>query len=411
MLAVSLVMLALKLTVAKVTYGTNDITHWQDFVNAVQRHGPIHVYSAPIPTSYYNHPPLMGYVLEAVNGLRNLGIPVRISIRAGASVGDLVSAMVVYALVRRRRGERAGIAAGVAVALSPVLFMISAFHGNTDPVFTMLLVLALYLLVDRNSPAWAGAVVALAVGVKIVAIVAVPVLVVYALRRGRRVALRFAAAGLVVFAATWGPALLLESAQVKQHVLNYPGLGTAQWGLIQFGHWAGDPGWVAWARGSGREWIVALCAVIPAIAVWRRPTVVVTAAGLSLTAFMLLTPAFAMQYLAWAAVATYLVNFWGGVAYNVLAGLLQLHVYDRWSGNRFFATFKGDAHFQVNTPGEVVFGMLAWGVLVVTCWSGLRQIWQREPAPPASIPAQSSNGDAPVQNETPRDHVTAQLSQ
>lgn len=372
-LSVALVVLVLELTVASVTYGTNDITHWQDFVNAVSRYGPVRVYGAAIPHSYYNHPPLMGYVLEVVNWLRKLGVSVGFSIRALASVCDVVCAMVVFALVGRRRGQREAVAAGIVVACSPVLFMIAAFHGNSDPIFTMLILLSAYLLVDRHRPGWAGAILALALGVKIVTLVALPVLFVYAAKQGRRELVRFAGVAAVVFLLTWGPALALEWPLVRAHVIDYPGLGLAQWGFIQFGHWADNPWWVAAAQGSGRKVIVAVCALVPALAVWRSPRVAGVAVAVALSAFMALTPAFAVQYLAWAAAATVVVSFWLGLAYNLLAGAFLLGVYNRWSGG-FFATSTRVARYQPLTHHEIVIGLLPWVTVLITACYGLRQI-------------------------------------
>jgi hypothetical protein len=338
-------------------------------------------------------------VLEGILGLRNIGVPVHFSIRVLSSLADVVAALVVYEMVQRRRGHRQGVAAGIVVAASPVLFMISSFHGNTDPIFSMLILLSLYLLVEKDRPLWAGAVIALAVGVKIVAIVAIPVLLVYALTRGWRSLLRFVSAAAAVLVVTWGPALAFQWDHVRVHVLDYAGLGLGQWGFIQIGHWVGNPGWVAWAEGHGRFWIVLACAIVPALGVWRRPQTVVIGTALTLTAFMALTPAFAVQYLAWAAAASCLISIWGGLAYNLFAGALLLHVYDRWSGDRFFATFSTVAHYRPLTPNEVILGMFPWGVLILTVVGGLWQIGaaprRRAAHPDNSVtPGRPTGGDS-----------------
>ena len=51
------------------------------------------------------------------------------------------------------------------MAVSPVLFVISGFHGNTDPVFVMFALLSVYLLSDRRAPALAGLSIAIALSV------------------------------------------------------------------------------------------------------------------------------------------------------------------------------------------------------------------------------------------------------
>ena len=79
--------------------------------------------------------------------------------------------------------------------------------------------------------------------------------------------------------------------------------------MAQLGHWAGDPWWAAAVHGGGRFVVVVLCAVVPAVLVWRRPAKVAAAVGLALVGFLFLSPAFGTQYLVWALGAAYLLSF------------------------------------------------------------------------------------------------------
>jgi uncharacterized membrane protein len=371
-IAVALVALAAKLTVAAKTYGTNDIKHWMDFAAAVRNVGPIGIYGYHFHVyAVYNHPPLIGYFLQLINFNEHIGIPLKVSIRAAASLADFVAALVVFELVRRRRSLLDATASGILIALSPVLFTISGFHGNTDPIFTMLTLLSVYLLADRSRPVWSGLAIGVALGVKVVPVVAVPSLLVFAAMRGRRSFLRFCSALALALAVIWGPAVILRGPALRAQVLDYPGLGLGQWGLMQFGHWALDPWWVAWLRGPGRIVVVAVCATVPAIVVWHRPQMIASAVALSLVAFLAFSPAFAVQYLAWAAAATVVIGFWNGLAYNIAAGLLLVKVYTRWSGG--FPWTKKMAFYSPLTPREVVLGMLVWAALLIASWRVVRQ--------------------------------------
>jgi hypothetical protein len=89
-----------------------------------------------------------------------------------------VTAYLVLEFVRRARSLREATAAGLVFALSPVMFIISGFHGNTDPVFVMFILLSAYLLTVKDRPALAGASAALACSVKLVPIVPLPALIV-----------------------------------------------------------------------------------------------------------------------------------------------------------------------------------------------------------------------------------------
>jgi Gpi18-like mannosyltransferase len=127
------VILIPKLILAATTYGTNDIFHWFDFLNAVQHTGPIGVYSYPFEHSLYNHPPLIGYYLELIGAGTHIGLAANFSIRAVSSLADVASAVLVFELLRTRRPLPEATFAGIIVACSPILLIVSGFHGNTDP--------------------------------------------------------------------------------------------------------------------------------------------------------------------------------------------------------------------------------------------------------------------------------------
>ncbi len=369
-LGVSGVALVLKLRVAWTTYGSNDIAHWLDFLRGVQQSGPVGVYSFPFAHSLYNHPPLIGYYLELLNGVQALGLGLPFTIRAMSSLADVATAVLVFELVRRRRSLAGAAAAGLVVGASPVLFIISGYHGNTDPIFVLLALLSVHLLVDRDRPVLAGAAMALSLGVKIVPVVALPCLLVYALVRGRTALLRYAGSLVVVSLTFWSPALLTELDPLRRNVLGYTGSSGSVWGIAQLGVWAGQPGWATYLEGPGRLLVVALCALVPAALVWRRPTLLVHGVALSLAAFLAFTPTFGTQYMAWAVAAALLLGLRGGLAFSVLGGALLLQVYDRWSGGLPWCR----AYANLFTPGERVFGIGVWALLVGVVVGGARHM-------------------------------------
>ena len=248
-LGVALVVLLVKLGVAATTFGTNDIRHWPDFVGGVAASGPGGVYGVDLASWFDHHPPLIGYLLEFVGLAARHGVSVGFTLRALASLSDVASALLVFEILRRRQSARQAASGAAVFAASPVLFVISGFHGNTDPIFLMLVLLSLHLLADRRRPASAGAAVALALGVKIVPIVVVPVLLVYALTRGARTAVAFGAGFSTAFAITWLPALVGQARAVRADVLGYRGSGISQWpGRSSWRGRAGSSSW-GWPRG------------------------------------------------------------------------------------------------------------------------------------------------------------------
>jgi 4-amino-4-deoxy-L-arabinose transferase-like glycosyltransferase len=373
-LALALIALGLKLVIAARTYGTNDIRHWTNFVNGVAERGPVGIYGITFERSFYNHPPLIGYFLQLVDFGRHYGVSIGFSIRSVASLADVGSALLVFEILRRRRSLREATWAAALVAVSPVLFIISGFHGNTDPIFVLFTLLALHLLADRGKPLPAGLSMGVAIGIKIVPVVAVPALLVLALLQGRRSLLRFGAGFTAAVAISWLPALIAHAQPVREHVLGYAGSGISQWGLIQIGHWFDDPGWADFLTGAGRFPVVLLCALAPAALVWRRPAMAAEAVGLSLVSFLFLSPAFGCQYLVWAMAATYLLNFGWATVYNLGAGLVLFKIYTRWAHG--FPWNHADYWGLVGI--ELVGALLLWGCLGILAALGVRRILRSE---------------------------------
>jgi 4-amino-4-deoxy-L-arabinose transferase-like glycosyltransferase len=369
-LALALLALALKVAIAALTYGTNDIRHWTDFVNGVASRGPVGVYGITFERSFYNHPPVIGYFLQLVDFGRQHGVSIGFSIRSVASLADVGSALLVFEILRRRRSLREAGWAAALVAVSPVLVIISGFHGNTDPIFVLFTLLALHLLADRDKPLAGGLSMGIAIGIKIVPVVMIPALLVLAFTRGRRSLLNFGAGLLLAVGITWSPALIAHGQVVREHVLGYAGSGISQWGLIQIGHWFDDPGWADFLTGTGRFPVVLLCALVPAALVWRRPAMVAEAVGLSLVSFLFLSPAFGCQYLVWAVAAAYLVNFGWATLYNLGAGLVLFKIYTRWAHGFPW----NHANYWGLVGVELIGALLLWGCLGILAGLGVRRI-------------------------------------
>jgi hypothetical protein len=363
----------LKLEIAAHTLGTNDVLYWGIFGQGVRDFGPIEVYGRDfgdrIPV--YNHPPLAGWMLVGTNWLLDHGVAgFPFLIRLPACVADFVTALLVFELVRLARPAREAAIAAVLVVCSPVLFAVSGFHGNTDPVFVMFALLSVYLLVVRRWALAAGVAFGLAMSIKLVPIVLVPVLAVVLVRLGWRRVAAFAGGGAIVFGVLWLPVILNRWLGFREQVLGYTGSSYRPWGLPQFLSWAHLPGAAAWLAGPGRFGILLVSALAAAAVVWRRPDAVVPAVGLSLVLFMLLSSAFAMQYLAWAIAAAYLIDIAAATAYNVAASLFIVVVYDHWSGARPWHWHQA---WALPLSGrELALAVLTWTLLALVAAVGLR---------------------------------------
>jgi hypothetical protein len=380
-LSTAAVVLFLKLWVAATTFGTNDVHYWESFAAGVRRVGPVNIYALHHLAAPYNHPPLIGWLLVVVNHLRPLGLSIPFLIRVPASVADLVTTFLIFEMLRVRRPLRVATAAAIAVACSPVLFIISGFHGNTDPVFVMFTLLSAYLLINRPwaaepalawvSVALAGVAFALALSVKLVPIVVLPTLLLLAARLGRRQLASFMLGAGLVLLQLWGPVVLRQWKPFRTDVLGYQGISLRQWGPVEFARMLHAPASViTFLPGPGRFLVLLVSALLPALLLcWRRDAAL-PAIGLSLALFLLLSPAFGTQYLAWPVAAAYLIDFWAATAYNLSAGALLAEVYNRWNGGLPWDVAKATPML----PKEVWAAAAVWALLLLVVIVGLRDI-------------------------------------
>lgn len=389
-LAVALVILVPKLIIAARTFGTNDIAHWLDFAHGVGVNGPVGVYSFHFTHSFYNHPPLIGFYLLALNAAGHIGISVPFGIRAVSSLADVASALLVFEIVRRRSPLKAAVLAGAGTAASPILFLISGFHGNTDPIFVMFALLSAFLLADKDRPALAGCAMAIAISIKIVPVVAIPCAIVYAFTRGRRCLTSFALGMSGVSLIVWTPALLTQWKTIKSNVFGYAGVNGRNWGLAELGRLSNQPAWATYIEGNGRTLVVAVCALVPAVLVWRNPRILVQGVAFSLLGFLALTPTFGVQYMAWAAAPSFVLGVSAGYAVNLLGGVFLFDIYDHWSRGLPWDR----AHAGPFVPREVDSGIVVWTVLLAVMVLAIRQMVSR-PGSHYPQPDASAEGGAP----------------
>jgi hypothetical protein len=199
--------------------------------------------------------------------------------------------------------------------------------------------------------------------------VLVPLLVVLVRLGWRRLA-AFAGGGAIVFVLLWVPVLVSRWHAFREDVLGYSGSSLRQWGLPQFLSWADLPGAGGWLAGPGRFVILLVCGLTAAAVVWRRPDAVVPAVGLSFVLFLLLSPAFGMQYLAWALAAAYLIDTAAATAYNVAASLFVVVVYDHWNDGYPWHWYAAWA--VPFSSGELVLMVVTWICLAAVGLVGLR---------------------------------------
>ncbi len=359
--------LAVKALLAWNTYGTNDVSFREAYLVKLRSAGALELYRNPVPTYYagklykyepFNQPPLAIALIDWWARMADwTGVPFRTMLRLWSSIADALSLLVVVQLVRRVRGMEAPCVALIAMAACPVSIFVSGFHGNSDPIMMLLVVLSLYGLEVLDSPAVCGLALGLAIEIKIVPAILVLALLLYVRSwRGRMVC-----AGTIALAAILPalPYLLADPGEVARKVLGYRSFPGA-WGVtallnskLQYEDW-------------GRFVLVGVLVLVSIWLNYPRPRArLFDQWGILFFLFLLLTPGFGTQYLAW--LVPWVITL-GPVA---LAGQYILNsvyifiVYTHWSGGLpwYFANSLEEGAWT----GWLVLAQLpVWGSIIPT---------------------------------------------
>src|SRR4029078_1390949 len=85
-------------------------------------------------------------------------LPFGFVFRLPAIAADGAACLILAKIWRKRSGRASALPllAGVAMALNLDAILVSGFHGNTDNIYAMLVLLSVYLLADRRQPLSSG---------------------------------------------------------------------------------------------------------------------------------------------------------------------------------------------------------------------------------------------------------------
>lgn len=282
--------LALRIAHALTTIGTTDMFIWYRFMELIERDGIFYTYAN---TSLLNHPPFALLVVQAIYRFAAAtGLEFVQLFRIVTSCADVVTALTLARIVGR--DEATG--APLLFFLSPAAIFMSGFHGNTDPLMIMFLVLAVWAVV-RERPFLCGVLLAAAVGIKILPLFVAPLLLIAC--RGKQARVRFLAAMAAGCALIFLPGMIAVGAAFIDSIFGYTGLVRNSWGipLVRFllDRREGVPG-------------LLLVLIAAAAAIWNweaRRTTPPTAKrllaliGVIYLVLIFFAPGFGVQYLYW----------------------------------------------------------------------------------------------------------------
>jgi 4-amino-4-deoxy-L-arabinose transferase-like glycosyltransferase len=336
--------IAVRLALTATTYGTNDAIFTTTWVELVNRVGIAHAYAM---TPMLNHPPLSLAYMKLVDAIGSVfGIAFTDVLRTAQILADVVSAFALYRIGRADGPHRASALASF-VLLSPAAAFLSAFHCNTDPTMTALIILAAALAIvplrdTRLHGILVGLTLGLAAGIKILPFVLAPIFLLY-LPREQRV--RFIVAFGVVTALIFVPSIAIGGPVVIRHIFGYAGNLPYEWGVpgVAFAisrnvpslHDEGAAAMKLYTT-YGRYIVYAgMIAALAFLALRRHTsrTALPHALAIMLMTILALAPGWGVQYVAWIIpLLPFALPWTSAVLMNAALSLYLFITYTVWNG-------------------------------------------------------------------------------
>jgi uncharacterized membrane protein len=310
---------------------------YQDYLIKIRSVGGIGAYYAGgAYDNPFNVPPLNIPVIRIMGWFADIsGLPFRFWLRLPCVVADIGSLFLVASLLNNR-SSKTKFALLLILALCPASIMISGFHGNSDPVMIFLVLLSIYLLEKRKSTVFSGLVFGLALSVKVVPLIFVPVFLLYLFTlRARAI---FVVTAAAVFVLGGMPYVLLDPRIIAAKVFGYSSY-YGVWGWTRFLNTvlgqasSSHPSGVhATINVAGK---ILLLVSICALGFWmnnrkEKPALFIQC-GLVSFLFMALTPGFGIQYLSWCIPFVVVLGIWPTLIFYLTSAAFLFIDYHCWA--------------------------------------------------------------------------------
>lgn len=384
----AVIALVFKVVIAFNTFGTNDAVEFYRFAAELKHDGLQQTY---LQQPSFNHPPLVAHYLTAIYDLDHRpfahenGITFPLLLRLPGIVADFVVVCALLALRKQEPGLRIPTWALFLLAASPVSLMVSGYHGNTDPIMVLFLVLAA-CQGARRRPIWCGIFFALSCQIKIVPLLCLPVFLFF--WQQRRSLSSFVLPLVLTTLTFWSEPLFHYPFTFFRNVFGYGSF----WGLWGVTYWLRQTGWSEFSRASfnglspAQNLVVngLKLTIVAAVLVlaWRRRKM---ASGRALFAslaytwiiFFILSPGIGAQYLVWAAPFILVLSAPFYALFTAGSSLFLFFFYNTisrglpWYGGMSNGNFKTDW-----TPWSI----WPWAILIVTAVLRWRQSRRDHPS-------------------------------
>lgn len=369
--------IVIRLALVIFTAGTTDLVFMMVWARLALKFGVAGAYAQH---ELLNHPPL---------GLGLVAVVYRVADVIGIEYTDLLRIVQIAAdagtfALLLRLGQKLESAAPRRAALvfflSPVAFLISGFHCNNDSTMLFFVVAAVAAWIGPpRRPFVAGVLLAAATGVKIPPLLLAPLFTVAGTRRDGA---RFAGGFALASAAIFGPAVATGGVPVLRNIFLYRGAGD-WWGLRSMLKYAGrgDATLAAlaelYARIAAPLLLIVVFAVMAFVVIARRRgdldegRLLISGVTATLSLVVVTGSGFGVQYLVWPlALLAFAIPLRAAIVVHAVLSAFLVTVYTVWAGE--FPWWFADANAVPTPDWLVVFGWVAWGVLLGGALAALR---------------------------------------
>jgi hypothetical protein len=231
--------IAVRLYLVLCTQGTYDMDIWEKHAEEINKVGLTEYYKATVGSvTTFNHPPATGKLIAYIYALSGyLDLPFKVIFRSLFASLDFVIAF--YLLKIFKADPRRHVYATFYL-LSPITFIFSSYHGNTDTSLGLFLLLSLYFI-SRKEFIAAGICLGIGVWVKWIILLVFPVLFLSV--SGRREKFRFSVSLACTFFFGYAWYIVNEPMVLVNSIFGYTGqliqttAGIPVWGNRMFIAW------------------------------------------------------------------------------------------------------------------------------------------------------------------------------
>jgi Gpi18-like mannosyltransferase len=314
----------------------------------------------------------IGYMLPAwMQRLSRLTpVPEQVAQKLPAILGDLLAGLLLWRLAAR--SERPWLWPSVYL-LNPATIMLSAYHGNVDPLMAAAMLWALALRWE-DRPIMSGFALALSIAMKPTAVLSLPPLALPVTWRG----VKFGASCLLIVAAICAP-FALSDPTFGRFLAGYAG-AFGEWGIPLImrllGHVVDLQRSISWLERFGRFIMMPLLVAwfLFMMNRWRIDSLRENAAAIAATwlVFYVIATGWGDQYISMALPFLIIANLRWSIIYSaavspyLLATYLYAWRFEKYGGQAVFGRLRSlpavDLAILLSNRG---FAIMAWGACVV----------------------------------------------